>query len=105
MPPPETYKSEIRSQSTTCQVNTGAYELITHAWRDRLYRLPPNKDYHIYVTRIIYHYAYARQTQVNWRKETKKRKEDEGNKIKEKKAKQKTKKERQEKKKTRKARC
>ena len=25
MPPPETYKSEIGSQSTTCQVHTGAY--------------------------------------------------------------------------------
>ena len=25
MPPPETYKSEIGSQSTMCQVHTGAY--------------------------------------------------------------------------------
>ena len=88
----ETYKSEIGSQATMCQIHTGAYTShYTHAWRNRLYRLPPKKDYHVYITRInsIYHYAYARQTQVNWRKETKKRKEDKGKERKEKKAKQK----------------
>ena len=62
--------------------------LITRAWRNRLYRLPPKKDYHVYITRSIYHYAYARQTQVNCRKEIKKRKEDQGKERKEKKAKQ-----------------
>ena len=31
-----------------------------------------------------YHYAYARQTQVNWKMETKKRKEDKGKEIKDK---------------------
>ena len=44
--------------------------LITRAWKNRLYRLPPKKDYHAYITRGIYHYAYAQQTQVNWQKET-----------------------------------
>ena len=43
-----------------------------------IYRLPPKKDYiqyHVYyITRSIYHYAYARHTQVNWKKETKKEK-------------------------------
>ena len=52
--------------------------LITRVCKNRLYRLPPKKDYHVYITRSIYHYAYARQTQVNWKKETKKRKEDKG---------------------------
>ena len=28
------------------------------------------QDYHVYITRGIYHYAYARQTQVNWKNET-----------------------------------
>ena len=26
--------------------------LITRAWQNRLYRLPPKKDYHVYITRI-----------------------------------------------------
>ena len=39
--------------------------------KNRLYRLPPKKDYHVYIARSICHYAYARQTQVNWKKETK----------------------------------
>ena len=62
-----------------CQVHTGAYvSLLTPGETDYIYRLPPKKDYHVYITRSIYHYAYARQTQVNWRKGTKKRKEDKG---------------------------
>ena len=71
MPPPETYKSEIGSPSTMCQVYTWCIRLITRAWKNRLYRLPPKKDYHVNITRSIYHYAYARQTQVNWKKGTK----------------------------------
>ena len=69
MPPPETYKSEIGSQSTMCQVHTGAYvSLLASVKTDYVYRLPPKKDCHVYTTRSIYHYAYARQTQVNWKK-------------------------------------
>ncbi len=49
--------------------------LITRAWENRLYRLPPKKDYHVYIARSTYHYAYARQTQVNWKKETKNKEE------------------------------
>ena len=37
----------------------GDRRLITHAWRNRLYRLPPKKDYHVHITRSIYHCAYA----------------------------------------------
>ena len=36
----------------------------SRAWKNRLYRLPPKKDYHVNITRSTYHYAYARQTQV-----------------------------------------
>ena len=97
MPPPETYKkSEIGSQPTLlCQVLTSHYSRL----KNRQYRLPPEKDYHIdYIlhVRSTYHYAYARQTRVNWKKETQKRPEDKGKRRKDKKAK-KTKKERTEK--------
>ena len=46
--------------------------LITRAWENRLYRLLTKKNYHVYITRGIYHYACAQQTQVNWKKETNK---------------------------------
>ena len=39
--------------------------LSNRAWKNRLYRLPSEKDYHVYITRSTYHYAYARQMQVN----------------------------------------
>ena len=88
MPPPETYKSKIGSQSTLCQVHTGAcVSLLAPEKNDYNNILPPKKDYHVYISRSIYHYAYARQTQVNWRKETKKRQEHKGKERKEKKAK------------------
>ena len=68
-----------------CQVHTGAYvSLLAPGKTAYLYRLPPKKDCHVYIARSTYHYAYARQTQVNWTKETKKRKEN----IKERKKKQ-----------------
>ena len=64
-------------------------------WRNRLYRLPPKKDYHVYITRSIYHYAYARQTHVNWKKKrqitNKKRQEKEEKRRKRKKRKKKKK--------------
>ena len=44
MPPPETYKSEIGSQSTMCQVYTWCIRLITRAWKNRLYRVPPKDN-------------------------------------------------------------
>ena len=30
--------------------------------KNRLYRLPPRKDYHVSITRSTHHYAYTRQT-------------------------------------------
>ena len=86
MAPPEAYKSEIGSRSTMCQVHTGAHysrmekPTIPLGAQERLPRID-------YSTRSIYHYVYARQTQVNWRTETKKTKEDKGEERKEKEAK------------------
>ena len=48
--------------------------LTTRAWKNRLNRLPPKKDYHVYIARSTYHYAYARQTQVNWERRNKEKK-------------------------------
>ena len=45
------------------------------------------QDYHVILQVVFYHYAYARQTQVIWKKETKKRTEDKEEQRKNKKAK------------------
>ena len=63
-----------------CQVHTGAYVSLL-APEKTLYRLPPKKDYHVYITHSTYHYSYARQTRVNWKnkqRKDKKRKERKG---------------------------
>ena len=52
--------------------------LTTHAWKNRLYRLTPKKDCHVYIARSTYHYAYARRRESIGKKETKKRKERKG---------------------------
>ena len=67
-------------------VNTSHYSRLE---KPTIYRLPPKKDYHVYITRIIYHYAYARQTQVNSKKETTNKYGEKGKEIREKKAKKK----------------
>ena len=74
MPSPEIYKSEIGSQPTICQVHTGAYFPLLAPGKNQLYPLPSNNDYHIYTARSTYHYAYARTTQVNWKKNIKEKK-------------------------------
>ena len=63
-----------------CQVHTGAYVslLVPGETYYQVYRLPPKKDYHVYITRKTYHYAYARPTQVNWEKETNNKIEEKG---------------------------
>ena len=51
-----------------CHVHTGAYvSLLLAPMKPTTYayRLPPKKDYHVYIARSTYNYAYARQTQVN----------------------------------------
>ena len=80
-----------------CQVHTGAYVSLVAPGKTNIpgrYRVPPRKDHHVYISRInsTYHYAYARLTQVNWKKkqkENKKRKERKGEKREEKKRKRK----------------
>ena len=66
-------KSEIGSQPTMCQIHTGAYvSLLAPGKTDyQICRLPPKKGYHVYIAHSAYHYAYVRQTQANWKKETK----------------------------------
>ena len=60
--------------------------------------LATQEDYHVYITRITYHYAYARKTRVNWKiKEDKIRRRRKGKEREGKKAKKERKKERQEK--------
>ena len=59
MLPPKTYKSEIGSQPTMCQVHTGAYVSLLAPGKTNHYRLPPEKDSHEYIARSAYHYAYA----------------------------------------------
>ena len=73
MPPPETYKSEIGSQSTMCQVHTGAYvSLLASVKTDyTACHLRKTTTYILHVLNSIYRYVYARQMQVNWKKETK----------------------------------
>ena len=79
--------------------------LITHAWRNRLPHKKGSHEYilrsiySVYITCSIYHYAYTRQTQVLWRKETKKRK-----KVKERKEKRRKRNEKKKRKKKRKKR-
>ena len=63
-----------------CQVHTGVFVSLL-AWKNRLYIYtachPIIKTTIIdYIARSTYHYAYARQTQVNWKKEAKKKKEN-----------------------------
>ena len=74
MPPPETCKKWNREPAYGVPGPYWCMRVITRAWKSRLYRLPTKKDYHVYIARSTYHHAYARQTQVNWKKETRIRK-------------------------------
>ena len=70
-----------------CQVHTGAYGLTTRAPGKKYYTAchPGKTITYILHVRSTYHYAYARQTQVNWKKKNKekKRRERKGKKRKE----------------------
>ena len=76
MPPPETYKSETGSSlrcARSMPAHTSHYSrlekpTIPLATQKRLLRT-------WYITCSTYHYAYAQQTQVNWKEETKNKKE------------------------------
>ena len=71
MPPTETYKSEIGSQSTMCQVYTGAYVSLRARGKTDYTACHPRKTTTYILHVVSMHYAYARQTQVNWKKERK----------------------------------
>ena len=70
-----------------CQVHTGAYVSLLAPGKTDYTRLPPGKDYHVYIARSTHHYAYARQTQVDRKKKTNIRKEGKEKERKEQKAK------------------
>ena len=73
------HQKHIKAKSGVSLRCAGPYwctRLTIRAWQNRLFRLPPKKDYHVYIARSTCHCAYARQAQVNWKKETKKIKED-----------------------------
>ena len=104
MPPPETYKSEIGSQSTMCQVQACAYVSLLTPGETKYSDCHPRNTttYILHVVSIATH-THDRHKSIGG-KETKKRKEDKGKERKEKKKRNKTKKASKEKKKTRKAR-
>ena len=54
-----------------CQVHTGAYvSLLAPGKTDYTACHPRKTTTYVYIARSTYHYAYVRQTQVNWKKET-----------------------------------
>ena len=88
-----------------CQVYTWCIRLITRAWKNRLYRLPPKKDYHVYILHVVSITAHThdRRKLIGKKKQgtNKERKERE---QKRRKREKKAKKEKERKEKTRKAR-
>ena len=61
MPPPETNKSQIGSQPTTCQVRTGAYvRLTTHAWKKKVDTRVEIEAYHKNIKTTLF--TYSNQT-------------------------------------------
>ena len=104
MPPPETYKSEIGSSLRCAGSMSGAYVSLLAPGKTDYTACHPRKT-NTYITRSINHYAYARQTQVKWKKNKEQiRRERKGKEKKRRKRKKKTKKEKKEQEKTRKAR-
>ena len=76
MPPPETYKSKIGSQSTMCQVQAGAYVSLLTPGETKYSDCHPRKTttYILHVVSITTH-THDRRKSIG-EKETKKRKED-----------------------------
>ena len=74
MPPPETYESEIGSQSTMCQVQAGAYVSLLTPGENKYSDCHPRKTttYMFHVVSITAH-TYDRRKSIG-EKETKKRK-------------------------------
>ena len=75
MPLPETYKSEIGSQSTMCQVHTGAYvSLLAPGKTDYTACHPRKTTTYIRITRSIYHCTTHTQDRLRSIGEEKQRK-------------------------------
>ena len=80
MPPPETYKSEIGSQPTMCQVHTGAYVSLLAPGKTGSTACHPRKTttYILHVVPITTH-THGKRKSIGKKKQ---RKEDKGKKIK-----------------------
>ena len=52
------------------------YDMFEYILNNRIMEVEyePKEDYHVYITRSMYHHAYARQAKVNWRKINKEKK-------------------------------
>ena len=62
-----------------CQVHTGAYVSPLAPRKPKIPLATQERLPRIYCTySSTYHYAYARQTQVNWKQETKKKEKEKG---------------------------
>ena len=71
----ENLKSEIGSQPTMCQVHTVAFVALLAPEKNDCTACHQEKTTE-YILHVVsrYHYAYARQTQVDWKKEKRKEK-------------------------------
>ena len=54
--PPQKHIKEKSRVSLRCarSIPVHGLRLITRAWKNRLYRLPPKEDHHVYISRSIY---------------------------------------------------
>ena len=90
MPPPETYRSDIGSQSTMCQVHTGAYVSLLATGKTGYTACHPRQTT-TYVLHVVLPLRIRTTDASQLRKQTKKRKGNKGKERREKKAKKKTK--------------
>ena len=96
MPPPETYKSEIGSQFTICQVYTGAYVSLLAPGKTDYTACHPRKTT-TYILHVVYITTHTHDRRKSIGKKNQRREDQrKGKKRKEKKAKKKTKKARKE---------
>ena len=83
MPPPETYKSEIGSQSTMCQVQAGACVSLLTPEETKYSDCHPRKIT-TYILHVVFITTHTHDRRKSFgEKETKKRKEDKGKERKE----------------------
>ena len=70
MPPPDTYKSEVRSQSTMCQAHTGAYVSLLASGETNINACHPRKTttYILHVVSITTH-THGRRKSIGEKKQ------------------------------------